>query len=116
MLSDRELAAVYLPHERDPELEPLEYYYLQPTMRGERVIKVEVREVLPTKDGTEYGIYQSGRRIDVGYGDGLRGVRMAALYDNKRDCKNQTHLMFDGWEALRDRLNKKHRRQDDADD
>ena len=106
-LTDKELGAIYLPHDRDETLAPEEYYYLQSTRSGERVIRVEVRYIYPMHDGTEYGITQNGKHVDVGYGDQLRGVRKSALYDNKHDCRAQTHLMFDGWEALRFRLTHK---------
>lgn len=31
----------------------------------------------------------------------MRGVRMGDLYDNKQDCKDQTHGAMHEWEALR---------------
>lgn len=102
---ERQMIETYLPHPRDPELEIGTYYYLQYTSSGERVIKVWPLDILPTKDGTEYGIYQQRggqlQRIDAGYGDPLRGVHMHDLYDNKQDCRDQTHMCWDRWEELR---------------
>lgn len=102
---EKELVRAYLPHARDRTLEDGEFYYLQSTSGGERVIRVFALDVLCCRDGTEYGIYQQkgGRlvRIDAGYGDPFRGIRMGSLYDNKEDCRDQTHIMFDGWEGLR---------------
>jgi len=105
---DREDIAYYLPHDRDPTLDTGEYYYLQYTMGktgNPRVIRVYALDILPHKDGTEYGIYQYRRgryhRIDAGYGDFSRGVRMGDLYDNKQDCRDQTHMGCHWWEELR---------------
>ena len=97
----REQIDRYLLNPPDPTLRPQEYYYLQSTMGGERVIRVQVREILPCKEGTEYGIFQGNRRVDVGYGDPFRGCRKHELYDNKQDCKAQTHMFCEEWEHLR---------------
>ena len=91
----------YIPSPPDPSLDPGEYYYLQ----NNRVIRVWICDILPYANGTEYGIYQerAGQlvRIDAGYGDPNHGVRMSQLYDNKDDCREQTHLLYDHWENLR---------------
>ena len=97
----------YLPNPPDPELGFNEFYWLQYTMDGKsRVLKVQAMDVFPLKDGTEYGIYRlKGNhlvRIDAGYGDPYRGVRKHDLYDNKQDCRNQTHMCCDDWEHLRE--------------
>ena len=100
----RKMIEAYLPNLPDPSLGFGEYYYLQEGMTS-RVLKVHVLDILPVKDGTEYGIYQKRGndlvRLDVGYGDQMRGVRKSALYDNKEDCRNREHSMYDGWEKLR---------------
>lgn len=100
-MTDKELIETCIPSPRDETLGFDEYYYLQTTSAGERVIRVEIRDILPLHDGTEYGIYQGGRRIDAGYGTPFRGVKMHDLYDNKDDCRNQTHYWCDEWERLR---------------
>lgn len=108
----------YIPGEPDPSLEDGEYYYLQCTTGGERVIRVWPLDILPHKDGNQYGIYQrKGGRfvwVDVGYGDRNHGCRKGDLYDNKEDCRNQTHCGVSWWESLR----KKQRDENDraADD
>ena len=96
----------YLPNPPDTTLDMSEYYYLQYTTKGERVIRVYALDILPYEDGMEYGIYQKRGnrmcRIDTrGDGDHTRGVRMSALYDNQTDCKAQTHFLYDRWEMLR---------------
>ena len=79
---------------------------MQWTNRGDRVIRVEVRSVWPREDGDEYAIYQRRgpylTHVDVGYGNQLRGAKKRALYDNKTDCRMQTHWGYDGWEKLRE--------------
>ena len=106
-MDDRTKAMIewYLPNPPDETLEEEEYYFMQDTAAGERIIRVFAMDVLPMHDGTEYGIYQQRggvlRRIDAGYGTDMRGVRMSRLYDNKQDCKNSTHYAFDDWPDLR---------------
>lgn len=96
----RQLIAAYLPHPRDPELRFNEYYVRD---TADRVRKVEIRDILPCDDETTYGVYEvsSGRRIDAGYGSPWIGFRKHTLYDNKEDCKDQAHLLYNGWEELR---------------
>ena len=96
----------YLPNPPDETLESGEFYYCQYTTRGTRIIRVFALDILPLRDGTEYGIYQrrGGNlvRVDArGDGDPHRGVHMGELYDNKQDCRDRTHSVFDGWEDLR---------------
>lgn len=101
----RKMIESYLPNPPDPSLGFGEYYYLQEGMAS-RVIKVYALDILPCRDGDEYGIYKKHGnnlvRVDAGYGDPLRGVRKSALYDNKEDCRNREHSMYDGWEYLRE--------------
>lgn len=102
----RRMIEAYLPHPRDPVLRRDEYYYQQETTAGPRVIRVFVLSILPQKDDIEFGVYQErgGRLVWIdsrGDGDHNRGVRLCELYDNKEDCRDRTHLGFDGWEDLR---------------
>ena len=100
----RQMIEYYLPNPPDPELEDNEFYYLQEGMTS-RVIRVFALDVLPVKDGTEYGLYtkKGGRlvRVDAGYGDPFRGARKHDLYDNKIDCRNHEHNTCEEWERLR---------------
>ena len=98
---ERQLISVYLPNPRDPELE-FNQYYVRDT--ADRIRKVEVRNILPHENEMSYGVYEvtSGRRIDAGYGSQYIGFRKHALYDNKEDCKSQTHLLYNNWEYLRE--------------
>ena len=95
----------YLPNPPDPNLDQNEFYWLQEGMSS-RVIKVYALDILPVRDGTEYGIYtkRGGRlvKVDAGYGDPFKGVRMCDLYDNKIDCRNHEHNTCDNWQRLRE--------------
>ena len=100
----RKMIEYYLPNPPDPDLGDNEYYWLQEGMSS-RVIRVIALDIFPVRDGTEYGIYakRGGRlvRLDAGYGDPFRGVRMHDLYDNKIDCRNREHSTCNEWEQLR---------------
>ena len=102
----RKMIEKYLPNPPDPSLEPGSYYWLQYMNNGKaRVITVYPLDVLPAKNGTEYGIYQqkAGRlyRVDVSNQVFGYGVQMHDLYDNRQDCQDQTHMAYDDWERLR---------------
>ena len=101
---ERQMIEAYLPNPPDPTLEQGEYYFCQSTAGGERVIRVFALDILPLKNGTEYGIYQKrgSRLVRIDVGDPGRGVTMANLYDNYQDCKDGTHYMNDRWEQLRE--------------
>ena len=108
MIDDRtrQMIEYYLPNPPDPDLEDGEYYFLQEGFERARVIKVYTLDILPVRDGTEYGIYtkHGGRliRVDSGYGTPTRGVRMHDLYDNKQDCRDRAHNTCEEWEQLRE--------------
>lgn len=99
-------AEYYLPHPPDPTLGVEEYYYLQWTATGSRVLRVWALDVLPYEHSTQYGIYQQrgGRmvRISTEWGDDpFHGPTMGDLYDNREDCKEQTHGAVEWWPELR---------------
>ena len=109
MIDDRtrQMIELYLPNPPDPELGFSEYYYRQSTMKGEQVIKVRVTSIFPGErhQPAEYEIFQvwgNGLRwVDVGWGDRCRGAFMSQLYDNKQDCRDQTHQWSEDWRRLR---------------
>ena len=106
----------YLPNEPDPELDEGEYYYLQSTMKGEQAIKVKVTGIFPGEmhQPEEYEICQiraDGLRwVDVGWDDRCRGACKSQLYDNKQDCRDQTHQWAEDWEEIRE-IQKNERRE-----
>ena len=104
-MTDREKQMIdaYLPHPRDPELD-VDEYYVQDT--AGRIQKVSVTDIFPdiVHDTTTYGVRRAsdGKVIDAGYGDPFIGFSMGCMYDNKQDCRDRTHGVFDGWERLRE--------------
>ena len=95
----------YLPNPPDPSLVQGEYYVLD---TADRPIKVRIATIAPKGESTIYQVFTpSGRMVHGSYecdGDLLGGswYCMSALYDNKQDCKDCTHLLYDSWEELRE--------------
>jgi len=106
-MTDRQKRMIegYLPNKRDPELPEMEYYVED--SRG-RAVRVHIWNI--AYDRSDRAIYQvttdSGQLIhgphecdtDT-FGGGW--YHKSALYDNKTDCKNWEHVMYDDWEQLR---------------
>ena len=101
----KQLIEGYLPSPRDQSLDKFEYYVED--SRG-RAVVVHVGNI--AYDKYERAIYQvftaSGQLIHgphecdtETFGGGW--YHMSALYDNKTDCKNWEHTMYDDWEELR---------------
>lgn len=89
----QELIDYYLPHQPDPSLQLQEFYYLQYTAGTPRVIRVYALDILPCKDGYEYGIYQmrGGQLhwVDVGYESMVRGCRMVTYMTTNRIARTR---------------------------
>ena len=107
-MTDRQKQMIegYLPHPRDPELDPLDYYVED--MLG-RAVHVYIGQIAVNSYGTT--IYQvrteSGRLVHGPYETdselfGGGWYTMGSLYDNKEDCVHSAHSMYDRWEELRE--------------
>ena len=97
---ERELIAAYIPTPRDESLDDFEYYVKD---RGGRIYKVYIADIYPhlTDDETHYSVFtDDGKRITDTTDDG--NFPMRHLYDNKQDCKDETHNFYSGWERLRE--------------
>lgn len=101
----RQMIEAYIPREPDPTLDFAEYYM---TDAADRVIRVLASSIAYTSDDREireviaigkrpHPVY--GGRGEYGRNPGWYYVR--ALYDNKQDCREDTHWMYDDWERLR---------------
>lgn len=102
---ERELIGFYLPSPPDPELGSQEFYMLD---SADRVIKVwfssigysgedgEIR--LIRRVGSNSGVFNASGEC----GDFPGWYYPWALYDNKEDCRNHTHTLYNNWEHLRD--------------
>lgn len=107
-MTDRERLMIegYLPSPPDPELEKgFEYYMLD---SADRVVKVRIRDISYHDERGIYrvvrengkGVFNAPGMVGFGFYDGW--YFMSALYDNKEDCRNQEHLLYDRWESLRE--------------
>lgn len=103
---ERQMISAYIPSPSDPELGFMDYYMMD---SADRVIRVHVVSLSYTKDVTIYevirkrGMEYAGVFNAIGECESMPGwYYMRALYDNKEDCRNNTHMMYDGWERLRE--------------
>lgn len=99
---EQKMIECYLPHPRDPELGDNEYYVCGDY--DNKVYRVYIADILPDfqADETYYGVYTVGHSKPIKACTRTGGYRMASLYDNKTDCRNSTHGMYNNWEALRE--------------
>lgn len=101
-MTDREkmMIEAYIPSPPDETLGFDEFYVRD---KAGRVRRVMVVEILPHKNTMTYGVIESGsyRRIDAGNGSDFVGFTRGQLYDNRNDCRNNTHDWVDDWERLR---------------
>lgn len=96
----REMIEAYIPNPKDDTLEDFEYYWMSDTGK---IYKVYVSDINPlSHDRTGYGCRYShnGNKVHA-FGE-YESITMNNLYDNYQDCKDQTHLMFERWEELRE--------------
>ena len=101
-MTDRERKMIegYLPSPPDPTLDMCEYYILD---NNDRVQRVFIRHINPGElDSVNvYGVHYSATGNRFG-GDDYGKTHKWDLYDNAEDCRNRTHMCYDGWERLRD--------------
>jgi hypothetical protein len=103
-MTDRQRQKIesYLPHSRDESLEPFEYYYQRD---DGKIFKVYISEICPLENGTGYRCrYSHNGNLVHTFGE-YSTIRKRQLYDNKKDCADCSHLMFDNWEQLRELQN-----------
>lgn len=97
---EKELIEAYIPSPRDTTLGDFEYYAQD---QNGRIQRVEITDILPTADGgTLYRVVQTNSRHRVKGWRDYDGYAMSDLYDNKQDCKDETHLGYNYWERLRE--------------
>lgn len=101
-MTDRQkrMIETYLPHPRDKDLGDGEYYVRD---TAGRVRRAWPANIWLHRDEVTYDMYEcsSKRRIESGWYDPFRGFTKGYLYDNKEDCRAETHDLYDGWEELR---------------
>jgi len=97
---EKQLINAYLPSPPDETLEFGEYYIFDD--RDYKVKRVYVRDIGVGDYGdTVYGLRFSHNNQMYHGGCGYLTQHMYELYDNKEDCRNSTHLIYDDWERLR---------------
>lgn len=95
---EKQMIAAYIPSERDKTLDVGFEYYVKDC--AGRIYKVHISSILPYNDETRYSVYtDGGKRITDSTDDGNFPLRH--MYDNKRDCKDETHWTNNNWECLR---------------
>lgn len=100
----RQMIAAYIPGEPDPELDFAEYYMED---GAGRVIRVRASRIAYDDDREIRQVITVGKRPHFVYGSRGECGRnpgwyfMRALYDNRQDCRDDTHWMYDEWERLR---------------
>lgn len=57
-----------------------------------------------------YSVRMSSSRNRLSSSYPGNGYPLRQLYDNKQDCKDETHLFYDDWERLRE-IQRKERKQ-----
>lgn len=97
---EKELIETYIPHKRDKNLEEYEYYILT---ANDTVQKGVVRDIAFNARGEDLFCLWNGRGVVRSWASNNMGyVTKRHLYDNKQDCKDQTHFAYDDWEKLRE--------------
>lgn len=96
-----EKIASWLPSPRDPSLPECEYYCED---QYGKIQRGWITDIVPAaNDVTYYRLVNKRGQIHSSYGTGYceGWFEFSMLYDNKEDCRNHTHLWFDGWEEYR---------------
>lgn len=97
---EKELIEAYIPSPRDNTLDSFQYYAQD---SSGRIQKVEITDILPRAEGeTVYRVVQADTRKRVKGWREYDSYAMSDLYDNKQDCKDETHIGYSYWERLRE--------------
>lgn len=96
---EKELIEAYIPNKRDESLEEDEYYVLTV---NDTIQKGVVRDLAFNARGEDLFRLRNNRGIVHSWAsDNMGFVTKRHLYDNKQDCKDQSHFAYDDWEELR---------------
>lgn len=100
-MTDREkqLIEAYIPSPRDTALKDFEYYVKD---SNDRVQKVEITDMLPFGETMLYRVVQVDTRKQIKNFRKYDTFAMCDMYDNKTDCRDNTHIAYDNWERLRE--------------
>lgn len=100
-MTDREkqLIEAYIPSPKDTTLKDFEYYVKD---SNDRVQKVEITDMLPFGETMLYRVVQVDTRKQIKNFRKYDAFSMCDMYDNKTDCRDNTHIAYDNWERLRE--------------
>lgn len=97
---EKELIEDYIPNKRDESLEEDEYYVLT---ANDTVQKGIVRDIAFNARGEDiFRLWNSRGVVHSWASDNMGYVTKRHMYDNKQDCKDNTHFAYDDWEKLRE--------------
>ena len=96
---EKRLIEAYIPSPKDTTLRDFEYYVKD---SSDRVQKVEITDMLPFGETTLYRVVQADTRKQVKNFRKYGAFAMCDMYDNKTDCRDNTHIAYDNWERLRE--------------
>lgn len=97
---EKRMIEEYIPSPPDKALEWEEFYVMDV---WDRVQKGCANQIGFDRYGNEIRQIVNGRGIINAIStDNCGWTRMKDLYDNKEDCKNQTHFSYDNWQELRE--------------
>lgn len=95
----KSMVDAYIPSPRDESLDVDEYYVLS---ENNIIQKGWISDIAFDSHGNiryrlrnKKGVVHSWASDELGY------VRKSHMYDNKQDCKSETHFAYDDWEELR---------------
>lgn len=95
----KKLIKAYLPTPRDESLDDDEYYV---ELDNGSIVKGFVNVFAFDYHGNDLVVIRNGKGIIRTSGCNRLGyMPFCCLYDNKTDCRNYTHSLFNDWERLR---------------
>lgn len=99
---ERNLINTYLPSPPDAELGFMDFYMRD---SADRVIRVHAAEIAVGEEGEFRRVWRkNGSGVFNASGEVSRmpgWYYVWALYDNKQDCRDNSHCLYNGWEHLR---------------
>lgn len=97
-MDKNELAKIYIPSPRDKSLNEDEYYVLT---ENDTIQKGWITDIaFGIRGNMKYRLFNGRGVVRSWASDELGYTGKAHMYDNKTDCKNETHFAYEGWEDL----------------
>lgn len=98
-MDKKELAKIYTPSPRDNSLDDDEYYVLS---ENNTIQKGRITDIaFGLHERMKYRLFNGRGIVKCWASDELGYISKSHMYDNKKDCKNETHFAYEDWEELR---------------